>query len=172
MKSIPYGRQFIDHDDIEFVVQTLKSDFLTQGSMVPKFEEGLSSITSAKYATVVNSATSALHLACSALDLKPGEIVWTVPNTFVASANCALYCGAKVDFVDIDPKTALMSVTALEKKLKLASKNDTLPKVIVPVHLCGTSCDMAAICELANKYQVKVLEDSSHAIGGKYRGLN
>ena len=165
---IAYGKQDIRVADIEAVVDVLQSDFLTQGSMVPKFEEGLSSITSAKYATVVNSATSALHLACSALDLKPGEIVWTVPNTFVASANCALYCGAKVDFVDIDPETSNMSVALLERKLKVARQSGLLPKIVIPVHLTGEPCDMAAIKKLSHEYGFRIIEDASHAIGGKY----
>ena len=167
---IAYGRQDIRVTDIEAVVDVLKSDFLTQGAMVPKFEEALSSITSAKYATAVNSATSALHLACLTLDLQPGEIVWTVPNTFVASANCALYCGAKVDFVDIDPQTSNMSIALLEKKLKVSKRSGLLPKIVIPVHFAGEPCDMAAIKNLSHEYGFKIIEDASHAIGGQYQG--
>ena len=167
---IAYGRQDIQVADIEAVVDVLQSDFLTQGSMVPKFEKALSSITGAKYTTAVNSATSALHLACLALDLQPGEIVWTVPNTFVASANCALYCGAAVDFVDIDPQTSNMSVELLESKLTAAQKSGLLPKIVIPVHLTGEPCDMATIKKLSHKYGFKIIEDASHAIGGKYQG--
>lgn len=165
---IAYGKQDIRIADIESVVDVLKSDFLTQGSMVPKFENALSSITSAKYVTAVNSATSALHLACLALDLQPGETVWTVPNTFVASANCALYCGAKVDFVDIDPQTSNISVELLERKLKASQRSGLLPKIVIPVHLTGEPCDMSAIKKLSYKYGFKIVEDASHAIGGEY----
>jgi UDP-4-amino-4,6-dideoxy-N-acetyl-beta-L-altrosamine transaminase len=165
---IAYGKQDIRVEDIEAVVDVLRSDFLTQGPMVPKFEDGISNVTGAKYVTVVNSATSALHLACLALDLQPGEIVWTVPNTFVASANCALYCGAKIDFVDIDPKTSNMSVELLESKLMASEKSGLLPKILIPIHLTGEPCDMAAIKRLSQKYGFKIIEDASHAIGGKY----
>ena len=165
---IAYGKQDIRVADIEAVVDVLESDFLTQGAMVPKFEEALSSITSARYVTAVNSATSALHLACLALDLQPGDTVWTVPNTFVASANCALYCGAKVDFVDIDPQTLNMSVALLEKKLKASKRSGILPKIVIPVHLTGEPCDMSGIKKLSNEYGFKIVEDASHAIGGEY----
>ena len=165
---IDYGKQDIRVEDIEFVVDVLKSDFLTQGAMVPKFEEALSNITGAKYVTAVNSATSALHLACLALNLQPSEIVWTVPNTFVASANCALYCGANVDFVDIDPQTSNMSAELLEQKLRVARKSGTLPKILIPVHLTGEPCDMAAIKKLSDEYGFKIIEDASHAIGGRF----
>ena len=165
---IAYGKQDIRVEDIEFVVGVLKSDFLTQGSTVPKFEEVLSTKTGAKYVTAVNSATSALHIACLALDLQPGDLVWTVPNTFVASANCALYCGAKVDFVDIDPRTSNMSVEMLERKLRASQKSGLLPKIIIPVHLTGEPCDMAAIKKLSQEYGFKIIEDASHAIGGEY----
>lgn len=167
---IPYGKQDIQCEDIEFILDVLKSDFLTQGPMVPRFESQISSITGGKYVTAVNSATSALHIACLALDLQPSDIVWTVPNTFVASANCALYCGAKIDFVDIDPKTSNMSVEFLEKKLRDCQKSDTLPKIVIPVHLTGEPCDMAAIKELSDKFGFKIIEDASHAIGAHYQG--
>ena len=165
---IPYGKQDIRSGDVETVLDVLNSDFLTQGPMVPRFEEAISEISGAKYATAVNSATSALHIACLALDLQPGQIVWTVPNTFVASANCALYCGAKVDFVDIDPKTSNMSVELLESKLIASEKSGLLPKIVIPVHLTGEPCDMAPIKRLSHKYGYKIIEDASHAIGGKY----
>ena len=142
---IPYGKQDIRSDDIEIVVDVLKSNFLTQGPMVPKFEAAISSLTEVNYVTAVNSATSALHLACLALDLKPGDLVWTVPNTFVASANCALYCGAKVDFIDIDPETSNLSVELLKQKLIVAEKRGNLPNIVIPVHLTGEPCDMASI---------------------------
>lgn len=165
---ISYGKQDIRDADIEAVVDVLQSDFLTQGAIVPKFEEALSRITSARYVTAVNSATSALHLACLALDLQPGDTVWTVPNTFVASANCALYCGAKVDFVDIDPQTFNMSVALLEKKLKSSKQSGLLPKIVIPVHLTGEPCDMSGIKRLSYEYGFKIVEDASHAIGGEY----
>ena len=167
---IPYGKQDIRSDDIELVVEVIKSDFLTQGPMVPRFEDALSGITGVKYVTAVNSATSALHIACLALNLQPGDIVWTVPNTFVASANCALYCGAKVDFIDIDPKTSNLSVGLLQQKLSLAKKSGKLPKIVIPVHLSGEPCDLAAIKKLSYEYNFKIIEDASHAIGGEYRG--
>ena len=165
---IPYGKQDIRSDDVETVLDVLNSDFLTQGPMVPRFEKAISEIGGAKYATAVNSATSALHIACLALDLRPGDSLWTVPNTFVASANCALYCGANVDFVDIDPKTSNMSVELLESKLMASKKSGLLPKIVIPVHLTGEPCDMAAIKRLSHKYGFKIIEDASHAIGGKY----
>ena len=165
---IPYGKQDIRSGDVETVLDVLNSDFLTQGPMVPRFEKAISEVGGAKYATAVNSATSALHIACLALDLRPGDSLWTVPNTFVASANCALYCGANVDFVDIDPKTSNMSVELLESKLMASKKSGLLPKIVIPVHLTGEPCDMAAIKRLSNKYGFKIIEDASHAIGGKY----
>jgi UDP-4-amino-4,6-dideoxy-N-acetyl-beta-L-altrosamine transaminase len=166
---IPYGRQTINEADIAAVEAVLRGPYLTQGPAVPAFEEAVAARVAARHAVAVNSATSALHLACLALDLGPGDRLWTSPITFVASANCGRYCGADVDFVDIDPSTALMSVAALERKLEQAASSGTLPKVLVPVHLCGTSCDMAAIAALAQRYGVAVLEDASHAIGGHYR---
>ncbi|MFU1981295.1 UDP-4-amino-4,6-dideoxy-N-acetyl-beta-L-altrosamine transaminase [Bordetella hinzii] len=166
---IPYGRQDITQADIDQVVAVLQSDFLTQGPQVPAFEETVADHVGARYAFAVNSATSALHVACLALGLGPGDILWTTPITFVASANCGLYCGAEVDFVDIDPRTYNMSVTALEVKLQDAKREGRLPKVVVPVHLCGQPCNMEAIHLLSRKYGFKVIEDASHAIGGKYK---
>lgn len=166
---IPYGRQDISEADIQAVVDVLRSDFLTQGPAVPVFEQAVASYCRAQYAVAVNSATSALHIACLALELGPGDWLWTSPTTFVASANCALYCGARVDFVDIDPATYNMSVECLAEKLAQAERNGTLPKVLVPVHLCGQSCDMAAIHALSQRYGFKIIEDASHAIGGRYK---
>lgn len=166
---IPYGRQHITDADIEAVVAVLKSDFITQGPVVEQFEKRISEYCGVPYAVAVNSATSALHIACMALELGPGDWLWTSPNTFVASANCAIYCGASVDFVDIDPATNNMSIACLAAKLETAKVAGRLPKIVVPVHLCGTSCNMAAIQELAQTYGFRILEDASHAIGGKYR---
>tara|TARA_B100000575_G_C23116236_1_gene645313 strand:- start:193 stop:1356 length:1164 start_codon:yes stop_codon:yes gene_type:complete len=165
---IPYGRQDISDADIEAVIDVLKSNFLTQGPMVPKFENALSSNTGAKHALAVNSATSALHIACMALGLGKGDLLWTSPVTFVASANAGLYCGANIDFVDIDPETYNMCPKKLQKKLKHAKLNGTLPKVLVPVHHCGQSCDMKTIHQICQEYNVKIIEDASHAIGGRY----
>lgn len=165
---IPYGKQDIQSYDIDFVIGVLKSNYLTQGPLVPKFEAAISIHAQGKYVTAANSATSALHLACLALDLKPGDLVWSVPNTFVASANCALYCGAKIDFVDIDPHTLNMSVELLERKLRVSQKLGMLPKIVIPVHLAGEPCDMAAIKRLSNEYGFKIIEDASHAIGGRF----
>lgn len=167
---IPYGRQDITQADIDAVVGVLKSDFLTQGPMVPRFEQAVAQHVGASYALAVNSATSALHIACLALGLGKGDRLWTSPVTFVASANCGLYCGAHVDFVDIDPRTYNLCPRALACKLEQAERDGTLPKVVVAVHLCGQPCDMQAIQELAQRYGFKVIEDASHAIGGKYRG--
>ncbi len=167
---INYGRQEINQDDIDAVISVLESDFLTQGHMVPKFQEALSAFTGAKYSIVANSATSALHIACLALDLKKGDTVWTSPNSFVASANCAIYCGAMIDFVDIDHKTYNMSVDHLEAKLLNAEHTNSLPKVVIPVHYAGQPCDMKAIFLLSKKYGFKIIEDASHAIGSTYRG--
>lgn len=169
MKMIPYGRQDITQADLDAVVAVLQSDFLTQGPAVPQFEAALRDYCGVNHAVAVNSATSALHIACLALGLGPGDYLWTSPVTFVASSNCALYCGASVDFVDIDPKTYNMDPAALEKKLIAAEKEGRLPKIVVPVHLCGQSCDMAAIHALAKKYNFYVIEDASHAVGGRYR---
>lgn len=166
---IPYGRQDINQADIDAVVNVLRSDFLTQGPVVPAFENAVAMHCGVRHAVAVNSATSALHIACLALGVANGDIVWTSPITFVASANCARYCGAAVDFVDIDPLTYNMSVECLRSKLKGAQKIGKLPKVVIPVHLCGQSCDMAAIHELGQQYGFKIIEDASHAIGGTYR---
>jgi len=166
---IPYGKQDINQQDIDSVVDVLKSDFLTQGPQVPAFEAALVEHTGANHALAVNSATSALHIACLALGLGQGDWLWTSPITFVASANCGLYCGAQVDFVDIDPDTYNMCPKRLEEKLIQAKANGKLPKVVVPVHLCGQPCDMAAIAKLAKEYGFKVIEDASHAIGGRYK---
>lgn len=170
MSIIPYGRQDISQADIDAVVAVLKSDFLTQGPAVPAFEKAVVDYCGAQHAVAVNSATSALHIACLALGVGQGDIVWTTPITFVASANCALYCGATIDFVDIDSQTFNMSVKCLEEKLVLAEKIGKLPKVLIPVHLCGQPCDMATIYALSQKYGFKIIEDASHAIGGKYKG--
>ena len=167
---LPYGRQTITEADIAAVVDVLRSPCLTQGSSVPAFEQAVAAKVGARHGVVVNSATSALHIACLALGLGPGDLLWTSPITFVASANCGRYCGATVDFVDIEPATGLMSVAALQTKLEQAERDGTLPKVVVPVHLAGSSCDMAAIGELAKRYGFAVLEDASHAIGGRYQG--
>ncbi len=169
---IPYGRQSISEQDIQAVVDVLRSDFITQGTMVPAFEQAICKYTGAAYGIAVNSGTSALHLACRALELGPGDILWTTPITFVASANCALYCGASVDFVDIEPDTFNLSVDALAKKLDMAEKSGRLPKVIVPVHFGGLACDMEAISTLCKKYGCYVIEDACHAIGGRYKGEN
>ena len=166
---IPYGKQDINQQDIDSVLDVLKSDFLTQGPQVPAFESALIEHTGASYALAVNSATSALHIACLALGLGQGDWLWTSPVTFVASANCGLYCGAKVDFVDIDPDTYNMCPKRLEEKLIKAKAEGKLPKVVVPVHLCGQPCDMAAIGKLAKEYGFKLIEDASHAIGGRYQ---
>lgn len=167
---IPYGRQDISEDDIAAVVETLRSDFLTQGPRVPAFEAALAAHVGAAHGVAVSSATAALHIACLALGLGPGDVMWTSPVTFVATANAALYCGAAVDFVDIDPKTYNMCPDALAAKLAAAEAAGTLPKVVAPVDLCGQSCDMAAIAALAKRYGFRVLEDASHAVGGRYRG--
>ncbi len=166
---IPYGRQDICQADIDAVVEVLRSDFLTQGPAVPKFEQSVATYCGAGHTVAVSSATSALHIACLALDLGPGDWLWTSPTTFVASANCALYCGAQVDFVDIDPRTYNLSVECLAEKLARAEKAGKLPKVVVPVHLCGQSCDMAGIYALSQQYGFRIIEDASHAIGGKYQ---
>ncbi|MDO8651857.1 MAG: UDP-4-amino-4,6-dideoxy-N-acetyl-beta-L-altrosamine transaminase [Undibacterium sp.] len=169
MSYIPYGRQDVDQNDIDAVISVLKSDFLTQGPAVPRFETAVATYCDAKYAIAVNSATSALHIACLALDVGPGDVVWTTPITFVASANCARYCGAEVDFVDIDEQTYNLSPTKLAEKLLVAQAQGKLPKVVIPVHLSGQSCDMEAIYQLSLQYGFKVIEDASHAIGGRYK---
>ena len=169
MSTIPYGHQDINQADIDAVVAVLQSDFLTQGPAVPAFEKAVAEYCGAQHAVAVNSATSALHIACLALGVGKGDSVWTTPVTFVASANCALYCGAMVDFVDIDPRTYNLSVERLAEKLALAEKTGNLPKVVIPVHLCGQSCDMEGIHALSQQYGFKIIEDASHAIGGKYK---
>lgn len=167
---IPYGRQDISQEDIDAVVAVLKSDYLTQGPLVTVFENNLAAQIGANHAVAVNSATSALHIACLALGLGPGDTLWTSPITFVASANAALYCGAEVDFVDIDRETFNMCPIALAEKLEAAERDGTLPKIVVPVALCGQSCDMKSIKKLSEKYGFKILEDASHAIGARYAG--
>lgn len=167
---IPYGRQDISEADIQAVVDVLRSDYLTQGPAIPVFEKKLADYCGVQHAVAVNSATSALHIACLALGVGKGDMVWTTPITFVASANCALYCGAGVDFVDIDPRTYNLSVERLAEKLAQAEKDGKLPKAVIPVHLCGQSCDMVRIQALGQQYGFKIIEDASHAIGGKYRG--
>jgi len=165
---IPYGRQEISEKDIAEVVEVLKSDFLTQGPKTPLFEKTVADYCGSKYGVAVNSATSALHIACLALDLTEGDRLWTSPNSFVASANCGLYCGAKIDFVDIDPLTYNLSTEALEKKLIQAEQDNKLPKIVIPVHFAGQSCDMQKIHSLGKEYGFKIIEDASHAIGGSY----
>ena len=167
---IPYGKQDISQQDIDAVVAVLQSNWLTQGPQVPAFERAIVEYCGSRHAVAVNSATSALHIACLALGVERGDIVWTSPITFVASANCALYCGAKVDFVDVDTTTGNMCPKALAEKLAKAKVNGTLPKVVIPVHLCGHSCDMQAIAMLAKEYGFSVVEDASHGIGGSYQG--
>jgi UDP-4-amino-4,6-dideoxy-N-acetyl-beta-L-altrosamine transaminase len=165
---IPYGRQNITEDDIREVEKVLRSDFLTQGPAVPKFEQSVANYCDASHSVAMNSATSALHIACLALDLKSGDWLWTSPNTFVSSANCGLHCGARVDFVDIDPKTYNMSVDALSEKLEQAEKLGKLPKIVIPVHFAGQPCDMIAIHNLSKRYGFKIIEDASHSIGASY----
>ena len=168
---IPYGKQEITQQDIDAVVDVLKSDFLTQGPQVPLFEQSIKFAVNAEHALAVNSATSALHIACLALGVGKGDVVWTTPITFVASANCALYCEADVDFVDIDPSTYNLSAENLKKKLQHAKVNNLpLPKVVIPVHLCGQPCEMDKIHALGQEYGFAIIEDASHAIGGKYKG--
>ena len=170
-RTIPYARPCIDEADIEAVVDILRGQWLTQGPTVPAFEENLSETCDCRYAVVVNSATAALHVACLALGVGNGSLVWTVPNTFVASANCALYCGATVDFVDIDPSTWCMSTEALSQKLQLHKRTgQRLPDVLIPVHFGGQTCDMAVISKLAHEYGFKIIEDASHALGGQLCG--
>jgi len=167
---IPYGKQDITQSDIDAVVEVLQSDFLTQGPKVPEFEAKVASHVGAKHALAVNSATSALHIACVALGLGEGDWLWTTPITFVASSNCGLYCGAKVGFVDIDPQTYNLCPKALSARLEQAEQEGVLPKVLVAVHLCGQPCNMEAIHELGQRYGFRIIEDASHAIGGKYKG--
>ena len=170
MDYIPYGRQDINQADIQSVIEVLQSDWLTQGSAVNRFEQAVADYCGVKYAIAVSSATAALHIACLAIDLGDRDYLWTSPNTFVASANCGLYCGAKVDFVDIDPLTYNLSINELSQKLANAAKQGCLPKVLVPVHFAGQSCEMDKISALSKKYGFQIIEDASHAIGGKYQG--
>ena len=167
--NIPYGKQSIRDKDIKNVIKVLKSQYITQGPKIEEFESKITAIVESNYGIVVNSATSALHLACIALDLSKNDYLWTSPISFVASANCGRYCGAKIDFVDIDPDSGLMSIPALISKLKEAKINGKLPKIVIPVHLGGTSCDMEKIWNLSKEYGFKIIEDASHAIGGKYK---
>lgn len=167
---IPYGRQEVSESDIQAVVDVLRSDFLTQGPVVPAFEKAVAKYCGARNAIAVNSATSALHIACLSLGVGQGDVVWTTPISFVASANCARYCGAEVDFVDIDPRTYNMSATSLAAKLAKAVLLGKLPKVVIPVHLCGQPCEMDAIHALSLQYGFRIIEDASHAIGGRYKG--
>ena len=166
---INYGKQLINEDDIQAVVDVLRSDSLTQGPTFLNFESEVAQKVGASEAVAVNSATSALHIACLSLGLGEGDVLWTSPNSFVASSNCAIYCRAAIDFVDIDPFTFNMSVEKLEAKLIKAALNGKLPKIVVPVHMCGQSCDMAKIKDLSNKYEFFIIEDASHAMGGKYK---
>jgi UDP-4-amino-4,6-dideoxy-N-acetyl-beta-L-altrosamine transaminase len=167
---IPYGKQDINQKDIDSVIAVLKSEFLTQGPQVPLFEKAVADYCGVSYAVAVNSATSALHIACLALGLTKRDWIWTSPNTFVASANCGLYCGAQIDFVDIDPQTYNLCAKELEQKLIIAKQNNKLPKIVIPVHFAGQSCDMKRIHELSQNYGFKIVEDASHAIGGRYHG--
>ncbi|GAB1543061.1 UDP-4-amino-4,6-dideoxy-N-acetyl-beta-L-altrosami ne transaminase [Scytonema sp. NUACC21] len=166
---IPYGRQSISQEDIDAVVKVLRSDWITQGPTIERFEQAVADYCGAKYAVAVSSATAALHIACLSMGLEQGDILWTSPNTFVASANCGLYCGAKVDFVDINPRTYNLNVSELERKLAWAEKQGCLPKVLVPVHFAGQSCEMEQISALSQRYGFKIIEDASHAIGGSYQ---
>ena len=166
-----YGRHSIDSKDIDAVIQTLKSDFITQGPQIPLFENSIKKYCGVNYGFSVNSATSALHISCLALGLGPGDILWTSANTFVSSSNCAILVGAKVDFVDIDSNTLNMCISSLEEKLIEANKKNCLPKVVVPVHFAGQSCDMKKIFEFSKIYGFKIIEDASHAIGGYYENF-
>ncbi|MCO4784896.1 MAG: UDP-4-amino-4,6-dideoxy-N-acetyl-beta-L-altrosamine transaminase [Marinomonas atlantica] len=167
---IPYGRQSISVADVEAVCEALTSDFLTQGPIVGQFEQAVAQLSGCQFGVAANSATSALHVACLALGVGSEDIVWTTPNTFIASANCAVYCGAKVDFVDIDPQTYNLCTVQLAEKLMRAKTENRLPKVVIPVHFAGHPCDMRAIYELSKHYGFSVIEDASHAIGAKYKG--
>jgi UDP-4-amino-4,6-dideoxy-N-acetyl-beta-L-altrosamine transaminase len=168
---IPYSRQWINEKDIEAVIDVLKSDWLTQGPVIEKFERAVAEYCGVKYAVAVSSGTAALHIACLAAGLNTDDILWTSPNTFVASSNCALYCGARPDFVDIDPRTYNMDVDALEVKLSSAEKTGSLPKIVIPVHFAGQSCEMERIFSLGQRYGFTIIEDACHAIGGSYKGV-
>ena len=167
-KNIPYGKQDISKEDIDAVIDVLKSDFLTQGPVVPMFEDALANYVGSKYCTLANSSTSALHISCLALGVGKGDLVWTSPNTFVASANCARLCGANIDFVDIDQSSFNISTKSLEEKLMKAKVSGCLPKVVIPVHMAGPSCNMKRIFELSKEYGFKIIEDASHALGAEY----
>ena len=169
MSFIPYGKQEILQEDINSVIDVLKSPFITQGPKVSEFEEKIAKYVYAKYAVSTNSATSALHIACLSLGLKKGDFLWTSPISFVASSNCGIYCGAKIDFIDIDPKTYNIDINYLESKLK-KTKKSKLPKIIIAVHFAGQSCDMEALHKLSLRYGFKIIEDASHALGGEYKG--
>ena len=171
-KFIPYGKHFIDKNDINAVSRALKSEFITQGPIVEHFEKSISNKVNAKYSIAVNSATSALHLACLALDIKKDDILWTSAITFVASANCGRYCGAKIDFIDINMKDGLIDIEKLKEKLEIAKKKNMLPKILIAVHLGGASCEMETLFSLSQKYKFHIIEDASHAIGGKYKNQN
>jgi UDP-4-amino-4,6-dideoxy-N-acetyl-beta-L-altrosamine transaminase len=166
---IPYGRQDINQADIDAVIEVLRSDYLTQGPAIERFERMVAEYCGVKYAVAVASATAGLHIACLAAGLGSGDLLWTVPNTFVASANCGLYCGATVDFVDIDPKTYNLSISALTEKLAIAAERGKLPKILIPVHFAGQSCDLEAVAKLSQQYGFQVIEDAAHGIGGRYR---
>lgn len=168
---IPYGRQNISEDDIAAVVEVLRSDWLTQGPGIASFERSIATCCQAEHAVAVSNATAALHIACMSLEVGPGDLVWTSPNTFVATANCARYCGADVDFVDIDPETLNISVARLAEKLATAQNTGRLPKVVIPVHFSGRSCDMQAIAALGKQYGFRIIEDASHAVGAEYQGV-
>ena len=172
MEFIPYAKQSISESDIKAVEEVLRNDFLTQGPVISKFESNISAIVGSKYAIAVNSATSALHISCKALGLTKDDWLWTSPNSFVASANCGLYCGAKIDFIDIDEKTYNISVEKLREKLVNAKRTNRLPKIIIPVHYAGQSCNMSQIKELSEEFNFNIIEDGSHAIGGKYLNEN
>jgi len=167
---IPYGRHHITEEDIESVTAVLKSEFLTSGPLVPEFENQICKVTNSNFSTAVNSCTSGLHIACLAIGLKAGDILWTSPISFVASASCGLFCGANVDFIDIDEETALLSITKLKDKLKEAEQKNLLPKVIIPVHFAGQPCDMKEIYDLSKKYGFRIIEDAAHALGASYDG--
>ncbi len=166
---IPYGKHLVDDDDIDAVVDVLRNQFLTQGTVVPQFEQALCEYTGAKHCVAVNSATSGLHVACLAAGVVAGDLVWTVPNSFVASANCALYCGASIDFVDIDPLTRNIDISALAIKLQHAANQNRLPKVLIVVHFSGLSCDMQSIRNLTQMYSIVLIEDAAHGLGGSYQ---
>lgn len=167
---IPYGKHLVDEADVQSVVDVLRNQFLTQGTVVPRFEQALCDYTGARHAVAVNSATSGLHIACLAAGVSSGDVVWTVPNSFVASANCARFCGAEVDFVDIDPLTRNLAISELKSKLAEAQKNNRLPKALIVVHFAGLSCDMQQIQQLTQPFNIALIEDAAHALGGDYLG--